>query len=52
MDSPLVVVRCGPGFAVLCPVHGLLPTLWTSEGLAGFDALGHAAHHHAVSARR
>ena len=46
------VAVCGLGWVALCSTHGVLPAVWSSPALAGFDALGHAAHHHTAPARR
>ena len=33
---------------VKCTVHGHLPELWVGRAGASFNAMGHAAAHHAI----
>ena len=47
--AEVTVAPAGPGWVALCSVHGVLPAVWSSPAIAGFDALGHAAHHHAAA---
>jgi hypothetical protein len=44
--AELTVVPWGPGWLVDCSIHGRPGPVWTSMGLAGFDAIGHAAAFH------
>jgi hypothetical protein len=47
-DTPaeLSVVPYGIGWLVVCSIHGSPGPLWTSQGLAGYDAIGHGTTHH------
>lgn len=45
-EAPTVAVVPHWGWsAVVCTTHGVV-SQWNNPLMAGFDALGHAAHHH------